>query len=124
MNCMILILHYGSKVAITEEHHQSQAVYSSQISMADATNTAARYKEILKNNELIDSPEISNKKLFDGVAEIVKGDIKDCNGITIHPLDPSDISFKNIEGLVPITLSELLISMWEKQKNVLNCTRQ
>ena len=56
-----ILMHCGSKVAITEEHHQSQSVYSSQISIADAINTAARYKEILKNNELIDCPEISYK---------------------------------------------------------------
>ena len=46
---------------------------------------------------------------------LLKGDIKDCNGISIHPLDPSDISFKNVEILMPVTLSELLISMWKNR---------
>ena len=78
-----------------------QSVYSSEISIADAINTAAIYKEILKNQELTDNQEISNKKVFDRVAEIIKIDIRDCNGITIHPLDPNDISLKSIEDIVP-----------------------
>ena len=116
-------MYCGSKVAITEEHRQFQAVYSSQISIADDINTAARYKEILQNNELIDSPEKSNNKLFTRVAEIVKGDIKDCNGISLHPLDPSDISLKNIEDLVPVTLSELLISICGENRKCLQLNK-
>ena len=85
-----IIKYYGGKVAMTAEQHQTHSVYSSEISIADAINTAATYKEILKNQELIDNQEISNKKLFDRVAEIIKIDIRDCNGITIHPLDPND----------------------------------
>ena len=54
-----IIKYYGGKVAMTEEQHQTQSVHSSEISIADAINTAASYKEILKNQKLIDNQEIN-----------------------------------------------------------------
>ena len=108
---------------MTAEQHQTQSVYSSEISIADAINTAATYKEILKNQELIDNQEISNKKLFDRVAEIIKIDIRDCNGITIHPLDPNDISLKSIEDIGPASLRELLLSICGENRKIDSITQ-
>ena len=101
---------------MTEELHQTQSVYSSEISIADAINTAAMYKETIKNIDCIESQETSHRTLFNRVAEVIKSDIRTCNDINIHPLDPNDVSLKNVNDLIPATLREFLLLFAVKTK--------
>ena len=100
--------HYGSKIHITEEVHKAQSVYSSEICITDVINTAASYKQLLKDTQLIENPECNRNKLMERVAELLKMDIQSADGICIHPLDPADITYEKVESIIPSSLTTFL----------------
>ena len=48
-----LMNYYGSKISFAEGKSNKLFVFSSRFSIADAINTAAMYKQLLKDQELI-----------------------------------------------------------------------
>ena len=116
--------HYGSKVCFTNEINQKQFVYNSDVSIANAINVAANYKQMLSDNQLIENSESNVIKILERAAEILKREIKSVDGISIHPLDPADISEVKIDALVPEMfkhfLNILCIGSISKKKKMLS----
>ena len=99
--------HYGSKIILTDCINTLQSIYSSDISIADAINIAANYKQALKDNELINVDETENI-ILDRAAEILLKKIQEVDGISINPLSPEDISTTAVTHIVPEQLREFL----------------
>ena len=100
--------HYGNTVSFTNENHKTHTLYSSDISVTDAINSASIYKELMKNKTIMETPELSNSRLFQRAAEIIKGDIEQIDGISIHPLNPDAVNFDKVKETVPSSLITLL----------------
>ena len=105
-----LLKHYGNKVKITDEGNDTQSVFSSDVSMADAINCAVKFKQLTKNLEIFSTPENEgrDKRMVERAGQIIKADIADVRGINIHPLDQEDITDKKVKELIPASLLNLL----------------
>ena len=120
-----LIKRYGSSVKFTETVNAAQSMYSSQISISDIINAAATYKQLVKDNELINVDE-SEDKLLNRAADILIRDIRNVEGISINPLDPADISIDVVKNIIPKKLNDFLSHIClakrtkEKEKKVLS----
>ena len=115
-----LINHYRDKITITDEQNQQQSVFSSAISIADAVNCAMKYKQLTKNLEITSTPksEGRNDRVIERVGQLVKQDIADIRGISIHPLDPEDINENKVDEIVPESLLHLLQSICGDSRKV------
>ena len=115
-----LINYYRDKITITNEPNQQQSVFSSAISIADAVNCAMKYKQLTKNLEIASTPESEgrNDRMIERVGQLVKQDIADIRGISIHPLDPEDINENKVDEIVPESLLHLLQSICGDSRKV------
>lgn len=75
------------------------------MSIADATNTVAMYKQLLKDQELIQNPETTIEQMLRVVTEQIISDIDEDKGIDIHLLDPDDISLAKTKEIIPASLN-------------------
>ena len=104
--------HYGNRICFTDEPHKRRSVYNSQISIADAINTAFAYKKLLNDQSLVtDTERTTEKQIILRAAELLINEIKDVEGISVHPLNPDDISQSTAENIVPDSLKEFLQSL-------------
>ena len=109
--------HYGNRICFTDEPHKRQSVYNSQISIADAINTAFTYKTLLNDHSLVtDTDRITKKQIILRAAELLRNEIKDVEGFIVHPLNPDDISMSTAEKIVPKSLKEFLQSLCKVRK--------
>ena len=99
---------YGSKILFAEARNSKMFIYDSGISITDAINSAAKYKQQLKDQELMNDTDTTVDQLIVRVAEVIKNDIKSVSGININPLDPTDISLEKVKSLIPQTLQRFL----------------
>ena len=102
-----LLQHYGSSITVTNSINTTQSVYSSNINIQTAINTAANYKQMLHDTELMNVTD-SDKKLLRRAAKILLKDIGKVEGIEINPLNPENISNTAAEELIPETLKSFL----------------
>ena len=94
--------------------HKRQSVYNSQINIAGAINTAFTYKTLLNDQSLVtDTDGITKKEIILRAAELLRNEIKDVEGIIVHPLNPDDISMSTAEKIVPKSLKEFLQSLYK-----------
>lgn len=118
-----LIKHYGSSVKFTESKTSPQAMYSSNISISDVINVAATYKQLIKDNELMEVDE-SEEKLVSRVADMIIDEIRGIDGISVKPLDPKDITNEKVNNIVPCKLktflSRVCLERPDKEKKVLS----
>ena len=63
-----LLQHYGSSIIVTNSINTTQSVYSSNINIHTAINTAANYKQMLHDTELMNVTD-SDEKLLRRAAE-------------------------------------------------------
>ena len=99
--------HYGSSIIVTNSINTTQSVYSSNINIHTAINTAANYKQMLHDTELMNVID-SDERLLRRVAKILLKDIGKVEGIEINPLNPKNISNTAVEELIPETLKSFL----------------
>ena len=90
-----------------EARNSKMFIYDSGISITDAINSAAKYKQQLKDQELMNDTDTTVDQLIVRVAEVIKNDIKSVSGININPLDPTDISLEKVKSLIPQTLQKI-----------------
>ena len=101
--------YYSELVCFTTESHKRQSLFSSKIEIADAINTAFKYKQMLKNKEiLIDEPRNAIKQVLITATDILKSEIENVEGIKIHPLNPEDMTSDSIENAIPEALKSFL----------------
>ena len=114
--------HYGSNILFTDNVNSIQSVYSSKISIADVINIAANYKQSSYDYDLVSNVVDSKKKILERAADILVAEIQKVEGISIHPLDPEDISNAVVSKLVPSPLKEFLRCLCgnsnEKEKKI------
>ena len=70
-------------------------MYSCNISISDAFNVAATYKQLIKDKELMEVDE-SEEKLVSRVADMIIDEIRGIDGISVKPLDPKDKQMKKL----------------------------
>jgi hypothetical protein len=87
-----LLMHYGGKIIFQPQTDRSkpELVYSSDISLADAINTAAKMRqevtEIVGSNSRTYLDEATTPTLFHA-ALILRDMMRECDGIDIKPLN-------------------------------------
>lgn len=59
----------NQKLVLLEGESNKPFVFSSRLSIADVTNTAAMYKQLLKDQELIQNPETTIEQMVRVVTE-------------------------------------------------------
>ena len=85
---------------VTNSIKTAQSVYSSNMNVYTALDTASNYKQMLHDTELMNAIN-SDKKLLRRTAEILlKGNAK-VEGIEIKPLNPENISNTAVEESIP-----------------------
>ena len=104
-----IMKYYGSTVCFTDKSNEKQYVYNSNLSIADALNVAATYKEQLKDGEIINTADLSPTKILELAADILKSEIDKAIGISIHPLNPDVITDDNINAMIPSLLQKFLV---------------
>ena len=87
--------HFGSSV-VTNSISTTQPVYSSNINMHTAINTAANYKQMLHDTEVMNVTD-SDEKLLCRAAEILWKDIGKVEGIEIKQLNTENVSNTAVE---------------------------
>ena len=100
--------YYGPKISFAEGDNNKLFVFSSHLSIADAINTAAKYKQLLKDQELIQSPETTVVQMLKRVSDMIVNDINKVNGIDTQPLNTDDVSIEKTKELIPASLTQLL----------------
>lgn len=104
-----ILNHFKDDVSFTAETNKSQYLYNSKISIADAINSAAMYKQMLHDQQLLKGGERNEEEnILARAAEILRNKINEVKGIDIHPLNPSDITKEIIETMVPKELNMYL----------------
>ena len=99
--------HYGSFIIVTNSINTTQSVYSSNINILTAINTATNDKQILHDTELMNMTD-SDEKLLRRAAETLLKDIRKVEGIEINPLNRKSIPNAAVEELIPETLKSFL----------------
>ena len=65
--------YYKDKVSFTTEVNKRQSIYNSEISIADAINTASAYKQMLHDQKLLrDSQRNAEKNIIERAIEILR----------------------------------------------------
>lgn len=95
----------NQKLVLLEGESNKPFFFSSRLSIADATNTVAMYKQLLKDQELIQNPETTIEQMLRVVTEQIISDIDEDKGIDIHLLDPDDISLAKTKEIIPASLN-------------------
>lgn len=95
----------NQKLVLLEGESNKPFVFSSRLSITDATNTVAMYKQLLKDQELIQNPETTIEQMLRVVTKQIISDIDEDKGIDIHLLDPDDISLAKTKEIIPASLN-------------------
>ena len=90
---------YGAPILFSENSNTEQYVFSSQISVYEALNTANNCKCLTNDQKLIFVYENENI-IFKKADQIVSLEIDSAEGININSLDPSDISIDTAKSIV------------------------
>ena len=102
-----LLKHYGAAISFSGNINTEQYVFSSQISIYEALNTATNYKRLLKDEKLIFVDENEDVILKKAI-QILSRDIDSTEGISIKPLNPSDVSLDLARTVIPVKLQTFL----------------
>ena len=103
-----LMRHFGDEVAFHQPRirEQSELMYTSSISLQDVLNAA--FKKTFEPHEDEDSSadeqvlhQTERTKLLYRTAMLIRGDIAECNGIPVKPLNTDDLSLITAKSLIP-----------------------
>ena len=103
-----ILNHYGSRICITEEINRPPCIYNSGTLIGDVINIAAKHKQMLKDKDMIENPDINEEKILQRAAVILLNEINEVETIPIHPLHPDDISAEKVATVVPQKLKKFL----------------
>ena len=102
-----LVKQYGAPILFSENSNTEQYVFSSQISVYEALNTANSYKRLMNDQKLIFVDENENV-ILKKADQILSLEIDSVEGININSLDRSDISIDTAKSIVPLKLQQVL----------------
>ena len=102
-----LLKHYGAAISFSGNISTEQYVFSSQISIYEALNTATNYKRLLKDQKIIFVDENEDVILRKAIHILSRG-IDSTEGISIKPLNPSDVSLDLARTVVQVKLQNFL----------------
>ena len=85
-------------------------------------NIAANYRQSSYDYDVVSNVVDSKKKILERAADILVVEIQKVEGISVHPLDPEDISNVVVSKLVPLPLKGFLCCLCgnsnEKEKKI------
>ena len=109
-----LLKHYGSNNIVFQDQYDrkmSQLVYSSKIALNDVINAVARQNSAAPCSSKEDGTDVGVQDacatLFHA-ANIIREDIKKCKGISIKPLNATDITESKAKELLPNSVFNFL----------------
>ena len=76
--------------------------------IGDVINIAAKHKQMLKDKDMIENPDVNEEKILQRAAVILLNEINEVETISIHPLNPDDVSAEKVATVVPEKLKKFL----------------
>lgn len=100
-----LIRQFGNKITFQMQFDRSKSelLYSSEISVRDSINTAAKMQENYNDESLFDNSTVSETKSHTllRASQILQNDIKNCKGIYVTPLNSAEVSEETAYNMIP-----------------------
>ena len=90
---------------------KTQFIYSSDISLQDAINTAAKLNGMINEtdeNDRVHEIDQNNNSVILQTATLFRHEIKVCNSLNTNPVNPKDISVEKAYEIVPVNLYNLI----------------
>lgn len=100
-----------------QDPSKPELIYSSSISVQDIINAAAKQEINQAESQPKSVQDISTEKktVLYHAAQILRSDLRNCNGISIQPLSNDDISLENGRSVIPESLYNFLHGLLSKQ---------
>ena len=105
--------HYGDQIVFHDHYDRSkpQFIYSSEISLQDTINTAAKLSEMINEKDerhIVHEMDPNNNSVILQTASILRHEIKGCSSLNTNPVNPKEISTEKAQEIVPVSLYNLI----------------